>query len=182
MFLWGVVTIGMAFARDYKDLVIFRVVMGSLEAGFAPGILMLFSSWYKKEEQSKRFAVYIGASILSGAFGGLMAGGITGSLNGKYGIAGWRWLFIVEGAMTAGWAIVAAFFLLDFPAESRKLTPAERILAVQRMASQFRPVSEDKPKLSHRQALSSAMHNWRTWVFTIGYMVRVPSNTLRWVK
>ena len=53
MFLWGAVTIGMGFTPSYEALVGFRFVMGMLEAGFAPGILMLLSSWYKKEEQSK---------------------------------------------------------------------------------------------------------------------------------
>jgi MFS family permease len=105
-------------------------VIGCLEAGFAPGVLLLLSSWYKKAEQSKRFAVYISAAILSGAFGGLLAGAITEGLNGKYGIAGRRWLFIVEGALTAGWSIIASFILLDFPANSKRLTPRERELAI----------------------------------------------------
>ncbi|EXK43693.1 hypothetical protein FOMG_02626 [Fusarium oxysporum f. sp. melonis 26406] len=48
------------------------ILMGVLESGFAPGVLLLLSSWYKSEEQSKRFAVYISAAILSGAFGGLL--------------------------------------------------------------------------------------------------------------
>lgn len=173
MFLWGVVTIGMAFIKDYKDLIIFRIVIGCLEAGFAPGVLLLLSSWYRKEEQSKRFAVYISASILSGAFGGLMAGAIQGSLDGKYGIAGWRWLFIVEGAMTAGWSFCATFLLLDFPAtKSRKLNEQERALAILRIQAQHKVAgTEDQPRLSHKQALVAALRNWKTWAFTVGYMV-----------
>lgn len=96
MLLWGGVTVGMAFAPSFEALIGFRIVMGTLESGFAPGVLMLLSSWYKKEEQSKRFAVYISAAILSGAFGGLIAGAITSHLDGAHGIAGWRWLFVVE--------------------------------------------------------------------------------------
>ncbi|OBT69091.1 hypothetical protein VE03_01390 [Pseudogymnoascus sp. 23342-1-I1] len=179
MFLWGCLTIGMAFVKTYKDLLVYRVVIGCLEAGFAPGVLMLLSSWYRKEEQSKRFAIYISASILSGAFGGLMAGAITGTMDGKYGIAGWRWLFIIEGAMTSAWAIIAAFFLLDFPASTRKLNERERELAVARIASQYiQSGTEDRPLLSHSQAFKEAVTNWRTWVFTAGYMVIVGSLTL----
>jgi hypothetical protein len=44
--------------------------------------------------------VYISAAVLSGAFGGVLAGTITGGLDGVYGIVGWRWLFILEGAAT----------------------------------------------------------------------------------
>ena len=100
MFAWGIVTIGMGFINSFGALVGIRAVVGLLEAGFAPGILLLLSSWYKPAEQAKRFAVYISAAILSGAFGGLIAGAISDNLHGAHGLAGWRWLFIVEGAAT----------------------------------------------------------------------------------
>jgi MFS family permease len=86
MIIWGALTCVMAAIHDFKHLVVLRIFVGVFEAGFAPGILLLLSSWYKREEQSKRFAVYISAAILSGAFGGLLAGAITGGLDGAYGI------------------------------------------------------------------------------------------------
>lgn len=92
----------MAAVTDYTHLVVLRLFVGVFEAGFAPGILLIISSWYKKEEQSKRFAIYISAAVLSGAFGGLLAGAITDGLEGAHGIRGWRWLFIVEGVATIG--------------------------------------------------------------------------------
>lgn len=55
------------------------------------------SCWYKSYELGKRFAIFYTAAVLSGAFGGLLAGAITGHLDGAHGIAGWRWLFIIEG-------------------------------------------------------------------------------------
>ena len=94
MVLWGTATCCMAKVQTFGQLVALRVIIGVLEAGFAPGILLILSSWYKKAEQSKRFAVYISAAVLSGAFGGIIAGAITGGLEGRYGIRGWRWLFV----------------------------------------------------------------------------------------
>lgn len=172
MFFWGVVTIGMGFAPTYQSLIAFRIIIGSLEAGFAPGVLLLLSSWYKRNEQSKRFSVYISAAILSGAFGGLIAGGIESGLDKRMGIAGWRWLFIIEGALSAGWAVIASFILLDFPANSSRLSDRERELAVLRILSEGQSVrSEEFPDLSHGEALTLALKNWRTWAFTVGYMV-----------
>lgn len=172
MFAWGCVTIGMAFVKTYQGLIGFRVAMGVLEAGFAPGVLLVISSWYKKSEQSKRFAVYISAAILSGAFGGLIAGGIVGGLDGVHGIAGWRWLFIVEGAATAGVSIIASFLLLDFPATTTRLTERERELALARMAAEAMMVeTSDGPALTHSQALKRSLSNWKTWLFVLGYMV-----------
>ncbi|KAI1262803.1 major facilitator superfamily domain-containing protein [Xylariaceae sp. FL1019] len=179
MFLWGVVTIAMGLIPNYQTLVGVRVLVGILEAGFAPGVLLLLSSWYKRQEQSKRFAVYISAAILSGAFGGLLGGGITSGLDGVHGIAGWRWLFIVEGAATAGWSIIASFTLLDFPATTKRFSEAERRLAIQRiLADQVQSVPENGLTPTHIQALKMALSNWRVWLFVIGYMAIVGSSTL----
>ncbi|OCL05621.1 MFS general substrate transporter [Glonium stellatum] len=179
MTLWGAVTCCMAAANSYHTLIALRLVVGLLEAGFAPGILLILSSWYKKDEQSKRFAVYISAAVLSGAFGGIIAGAITGGLDGAHGLAGWRWLFIVEGAATCIWAVVAHFILLDFPATSKRLTERERELAISRLQNDnVTARTEDTPRYTSIQALSASLRNWRTWLLTAGYMVIVGSSTL----
>ncbi|KAI0020725.1 MFS general substrate transporter [Xylariomycetidae sp. FL0641] len=179
MTLWGIVTIAMGWLPNFGSLVAVRVIVGVLEAGFAPGILLIIGSWYKRSEQSKRFAVYISAAILSGAFGGLIAGAITEDFDGLYGIEGWRWLFIVEGAATAGWSIIASFLLLDFPANTKRLTPRERELAIARLLSEdVQSSTEDAPQPSHGEALKQALSNWRVWLFVVGYMAIVGSSTL----
>lgn len=180
MFFWGCATVGMAFIKSYEALIGLRVIVGLLESGFAPGMLLLLSSWYKPHEQARRFGVYISAAILSGAFGGLIAGSITEGLDGSHGLAGWRWLFIVEGAATAGWSIVASFILMDFPANTKRLSEAERELAIRRLMadpSRF-DGGEDRPKLSHFQALKVALTDWKVWLFVVGYMAVVGSSTL----
>jgi len=96
MILWGIVTCCMAAVNKYEHLVAMRFIVGILESGFSPGVLLIISSWYKKNEQSKRFAVYLSAAVLSGAFGGLLAGAITVNLDGAHGLAGWRWLFVSD--------------------------------------------------------------------------------------
>ncbi|KAH8882343.1 MFS general substrate transporter [Thozetella sp. PMI_491] len=179
MFLWGCITVGMGFVPNFPGLVGFRVVVGIFEAGFAPGMLLLMSSWYKKSEQSKRFAFYISAAILSGAFGGLLAGAITSGLDGVHGIAGWRWLFVVEGAATAGWSCIAYFILPDFPSNTRWLTERERELAILRLeADHAQTRTEDMPPLGHLGALKQCVKNWRVWLFVLGYMAIVGSSTL----
>ncbi|THW16397.1 MFS general substrate transporter [Aureobasidium pullulans] len=181
MLLWGVVTCCMAVIHDYKHLVALRFVVGVLEAGFAPGILLIISSWYKREEQSKRFAVYISGAVLSGAFGGLLAGSITSNLDGTHGLEGWRWLFVVEGAATIGWAICSHFLLLDFPAQPcrRKFTEREQLLAIKRLVLDNVSTTEgDTPRISSVKALVKAVSDWRTWIMVFGYMVIVGSSTL----
>ncbi|KAF4555642.1 MFS-type transporter-like protein 72 [Elsinoe fawcettii] len=179
MVVWGGLTCAMAAIKTFNHLVVLRVLVGVMEAGFAPGVLLIISSWYKREEQSRRFAVYLSAAILSGAFGGLLAGAITGGLEGAQGIRGWRWLFIVEGLATVIWALIAAFILLDFPSNSRSLTPRERDIAIRRLEKANMIVRNDEVRpLSRRRAFKLAFCDWRTCGFIMGYMVIVGSSTL----
>ncbi|KAL3477945.1 major facilitator superfamily domain-containing protein [Aspergillus californicus] len=178
MTIWGVLTCVMSVVKSYHHLIILRIFVGIMEAGFAPGVLLIISTWYKRNEQSKRFAVFMSAAILSGAFGGLIAGAITGDLEGVHGIRGWRWLFIVEGAATAGWAIVSKFLLLDFPATSKSLSERERAIAVARLREDSGPPRSADEMIGHGRSFMLALKNWRTWGFIFGYMVIVGSSTL----
>ncbi|KEY72947.1 hypothetical protein S7711_07910 [Stachybotrys chartarum IBT 7711] len=178
MAIWGVLTCVMAVINNFHHLVVLRVFVGIAESGFAPGILLIISSWYKRGEQSKRFAVFMSAAILSGAFGGLLAGAITGGLEGAHGLRGWRWLFIVEGVATVGFAAIAAFILLDFPANSKRLTPREREIAMARLMEDNVTVRDEEHKVGKRKSFMLALKDWRTHGFILGYMVIVGSSTL----
>ncbi|KAH0432974.1 vitamin H transporter [Colletotrichum camelliae] len=178
MAIWGVLTCIMSVVKEYHHLIVLRVFVGIMESGFAPGILLIISSWYRRGEQSRRFAVFMSAAILSGAFGGLLAGAITSGLEGAHGIRGWRWLFIVEGVATIGWAGISAFILLDFPATSTRLTPREREIAVARLQEDNVTVRNADEKLGKGKSFVLALRDWRTWGFIFGYMVIVGSSTL----
>ncbi|KAF0319185.1 vitamin H transporter [Colletotrichum asianum] len=178
MALWGVLTYIMSVVKEYHHLIVLRVFVGIMESGFAPGILLIISSWYRRGEQSRRSAVFMSAAILSGAFGGLLAGAITSGLEGAHGIRGWRWLFIVEGVATIGWAGISAFILLDFPATSTRLTPREREIAVARLQKDSVTVRNADEKLGKGKSFMLALRDWRTWGFIFGYMVIVGSSTL----
>lgn len=82
--------------------------LGAVEAPFFSGAIFLMSSWYKASELTHRIAILYGGVALANMFGGLIAAGVLGNLSGAHGIAGWRWLFIIEGVATCGIAITAA--------------------------------------------------------------------------
>lgn len=178
MILWGAVTCCMTAVQSYRQLVALRFLVGIFEAGFAPGVLLILSSWYKREEQSKRFAVYVSAAILSGAFGGLLAGAITKDLEHTHGLRGWRWLFIVEGLASIGWACIARFLLLDFPLNSKYLSEDERRLASERVLQIDASHANDENRLGPFHAIKRSLKLWSVWLFAAGYMVLVGSQTL----
>ncbi len=92
--LWGCVSASTAAARSYQGLLVVRVFLGVTEAVFFPGIIYFLSAWYTKGELGKRLAALFVFQQLGNAFGGLIAAACL-TLDGRYGIAGWRWLFIV---------------------------------------------------------------------------------------
>lgn len=91
MVCWGTVSALMALVETPAQLIGVRFLLGVTEAGFSPAVLFIISTWYRRHEQSKRFMCFLSAGILSGAFGGIIAGAIVDGLEGVHGIAGWKW-------------------------------------------------------------------------------------------
>ncbi|OBT45367.1 hypothetical protein VE00_04054 [Pseudogymnoascus sp. WSF 3629] len=183
MLVWGSLSAIMACAPNYGSLLAFRFILGCIESGFFPGVLFVMSCWYKAAEIGKRFAIFYSAAVLSGAFGGLLAGGITKGLHDAHGIAGWRWLFIIEGVATVGVAIVAKFILLDFPHSSPVLTLEERQLATVRIiadsaASGSASGSSRDDRLTHWEAFKAAATDPRTYSFMLLFVLDVGAGTI----
>ncbi|KAM0426631.1 hypothetical protein ACHAPT_007947 [Fusarium lateritium] len=134
MICWATVSACTGAVQDYKGMVVLRFLLGFVEAPFFPGALFLFSSWYTKKELAVRISVLYAAGQMAGAFGGLLGSAIMGGMDGKAGIANWRWLFIIEGCATYPAALVTYFVVPDYPATTRWLSDEERRIAVLRMA------------------------------------------------
>ncbi|WVF68722.1 hypothetical protein IAT40_003494 [Kwoniella sp. CBS 6097] len=170
MFLWGGMSLGAVGINSLGGMVAFRMVLGLVEAGFFPGVMLLLSCWYKPAELSKRIALFYTASLVSGAFGGLLAGGIIEGLEGTAGVRGWKWLFIIEGLITVAISVAAFFVLPNYPTTTKWLSQAEQDLAVARIAA-GRDESDDEIHMSHMQAFMAALKDPKTYVFMLIYNV-----------
>jgi sugar phosphate permease len=84
------------------------------DAGFFPGCVYLVSSWYLRFEVQKRLAGFFLTAVLVGGFSAILAYGLM-QMDGIGGLAGWRWIFIIEGIITVVLAITAFFTIIDFP-------------------------------------------------------------------
>lgn len=98
--LWGLVSALTSQAKSYTGIVLCRFFLGLVEAPFFAGVLFYLSKWYTKSELSFRMAVFYSGSLISGAFGSLLAAAILAGLVGKRGLDAWQWLFIIEGTLT----------------------------------------------------------------------------------
>ncbi|KAJ9603154.1 hypothetical protein H2200_012449 [Cladophialophora chaetospira] len=130
----GIVGMCLAFVRNYGGFVAVRLFLGLVEGGLLPGIVVYFSSMYTRAEIAVRIGVFYTASVLSGAFGGLLARGLSSI--GPYGHvmdAGWRWIMLIEGLLTLVSAAMVYAFLPNSVATAEFLTPEERGFAVERL-------------------------------------------------
>ncbi|KAL4787065.1 major facilitator superfamily domain-containing protein [Aspergillus varians] len=116
---WGAILIGMGFTKNWQQLTACRVLLGLLEAGYFPGCVYLLSSWYARYDVQKRFSIFYLIGCVASALAGILAFGLM-QLDGSQGLAGWRWIFILEGVITGTIGIVAVIFLVDFPDRAHK--------------------------------------------------------------
>ncbi|KAG7043118.1 hypothetical protein JMJ77_0002829 [Colletotrichum scovillei] len=133
MCVWGVLCACSGATHSFGGLLATRFFLGFVEAAFYPGCIATLSSWYVRKELGVRTGLFYSGSMLSGAFSGLIAAGITNGMDGARGLLAWRWLFIIEGSLTVAIALGAFFVLPDFPANTKWLTEQERQLAMWRM-------------------------------------------------
>ncbi len=134
MSTWAVLSGCTALVQNYTGMMLCRFFIGMVEAPYYPGALLFLSMFYTRKEIATRLSILYTGNIYATAFAGLIAAATFGTLDGAHGIAGWKWLFIIDGCVTLGCSVAAAWILPDFPLTTRWLTPDERQLAHGRIA------------------------------------------------
>jgi MFS family permease len=124
---WGLVAALTSQVTDFGGFVACRFILGFVEAPFFSGVLFYLSKWYKKSELNLRMAIFYSVSLISGAFGNLIAAGILNGLSGSRGITAWQWLYIIEGSITVFLGLFTCVLLPDFPYTWRMLTEEEKV-------------------------------------------------------
>lgn len=162
--MWGSISALTAAAKSYRSLLGIRVALGISEAVLFPGIIYFLSAWYTKKELGKRLAGLYIFQMLGSAFGGLIAAGCL-TLDGRYGIAGWRWLFIVEGVTTVGSGILFALVMPEYPQNARLLKPVERDYAVWRLEMEA-GAGEAHDDTTTLQGFKLALLDPKVWAMT----------------
>src|SRR5207245_9954654 len=126
MVLWGTVSVAMIFVSNPQSFYLLRFLLGVAEAGFFPGIILYLRRWFPSAARARAVALFVMASPLAGVVGGPISGALLGVHAGN--LAGWQWLFVIEGlpAVLVGGVVLA--FLTDRPEVARWLTTEERAL------------------------------------------------------
>jgi MFS family permease len=166
MITWGLAAAATAFAVGPMSFYIIRFLLGVFEAGFFPGLIWYISIWFPPQHRTRVLALFMAATPLSSLVGGPISAGLL-QMDGFLGLAGWQWMFLLEGLPAVVLGVVCLVMLADTPDRASWLPAAEREALVADLASE----SHEKPKKDLLSALKDVrvlLLTGITFAFTIG--------------
>jgi len=161
MISWGLVSSATMFVRSAEGFYALRFLLGLAEAGFFPGIIFYLTKWFPPAERARTVAAFMTATLIAGVIGGPVSG-ILLALDGRAGLAGWQWLFLVEGIPAIVLGFVVLRVLTERPADATWLTDDER-------AALIASLDEDVDGADGGSSAVAALRDGRTWLMAAVY-------------
>jgi ACS family tartrate transporter-like MFS transporter len=134
MITWGLVAMSMALVRTPLQFYAVRFLLGAAEAGFFPGVIYYLGLWFPQSHRGRAISRFYVAAPLASVVMGAVAGSLLG-LDGHFGLQGWQWLLIAEGAPAVILAFVFLKFLPDRPETAAWLSAEQKAWLVARLAA-----------------------------------------------
>ena len=125
LFTWGLLAMGMMFVKTPLQFYVMRFFLGMAEAGFFPGVVFYLSQWFPTHMRARAISRFYVSLPISSVVMGVVAGALL-DLQGKAGLAGWQWLFLIEGMPPVLLSLVFLLYLPNTPADAKWLTSEER--------------------------------------------------------
>lgn len=165
MISWGAISVAMMFVRSTPAFYALRFLLGAAEAGFFPGIVYYLSQWYPEAQRARAIAAFMTAVPVSGVVGGPLSGALLG-LNGVLGLAGWQWLFLVEGIPAMLLGLIVLVCLTDRPETAQWLGSAEQDWLVSKLAAE-----RNSRSIAHPIGIVAALTNPTIWQLGIIFLL-----------
>ena len=163
MISWGIVTVLTAFVRGVTDLAICRFLLGAAEAGFYPGIVLYFTYWFPAKHHARAVSLFLIGLGLASIMGGPFAAWILDHARWS-GLAGWRWIFLIEGVLTVACGVLTLLVMVNRPQDASYLSDAEKEWLAARLAAEQAARTQVV-----RISKWGTLKNGRVWYFTLCY-------------
>ena len=135
MISWGLISAATIFVKGAWSFYLLRFLLGAAEAGYFPGVAFYLGHWFPAQYRTRAIAWFMVAIPISSVVGGALSGALL-QMDGILGLAGWKWLFILEGLPVAVLGVVTLFVLTEKPEDAAWLTDAERALVIDRVRTE----------------------------------------------
>ncbi|KAL2128228.1 hypothetical protein VTI74DRAFT_9472 [Chaetomium olivicolor] len=135
MVVWAGLTMVTASTHSPQAIMAIRFFQGLAEASTFVGTHYVLGSWYTERELGKRSGLFTASGLTGTMIGGFIQSGIYSRMDGRHGLRGWRWLFLIDGIITLPVALYGFLLFPDTPATTAApyLSASERQLAVSRL-------------------------------------------------
>ncbi len=173
MIVWGIVSACTMLVRTEFQFYAVRFLLGMVESGFFPGVILYLTFWYPSKHRAKMVAAFMAAIPLSGVLGGPVSGWVLDSMSSVGGLRGWQWLYIVEAVPSILAGIAAFVFLQDEPSKARWLNSGEKTLLLQRLGEEQ---ARKKAAGAGHHRLADAFRSKKIWVLCFVYFGFVMGN------
>ena len=164
MISWGIISILTGFVHSAGEFYVIRFLLGVAEASFFPGMIVYLTHWFCARDRSRAIACLYSAVPAASLVSSPLAGWLLG-VHWR-GLAGWRWLFILEGVPAIVIGVVTVFYLTDWPAEARWLAKEERDWLTSELQTEARAKKRD-----HNPTIWEAFRDRRILLLMAAWLV-----------
>ncbi|KAL0943445.1 major facilitator superfamily transporter [Colletotrichum truncatum] len=160
---WGAMALLQAACKNFGGMLAIRLLLGAFEAGFFAGAVFYLTLFYTRGELGFRIALFFGSALLASAFSGLISFGVFRIQHPH--VHGWMWLFIIEGALTVVFGIIAFWWLPANAQTAWFLNDAEREVAT------LRSLRDGTRGVEEEFSFKECFRTWSDWKFPIWCIV-----------
>ncbi len=166
MVTWGLIACGMAFIHTAKQLYIMRLLLGAAEAGFTPGIIFYLSRWFPSQHRAGAMAFFYIAAALASVIGLPLSGALL-NLHGLLDLAGWRWLYFLEGLPAILLGLVVLRYLPDHATDAKWLSPDQASWLTRTLAAE-----STRAQAHHAAGWHRAFADGKVWLLSLFWLLQ----------
>jgi len=155
----------MLFTTSPLSFYVMRFLLGVAEAGFFPGVIMYLTYWYPAQRRARIVAIFMSGVAVAGVVGGPLSGWIMSHFAGRGGLAGWQWLFLLEGLPAVALGVLTLALLDDGIDDANWLDDEEKALLKHELARDGAP----RAQWGLRHVFGSS----RVWILALVYFLLV---------
>jgi MFS family permease len=173
MIVWGVVSGCTMFVKGAGEFYAIRFLLGLVESGFFPGVILYLTFWFPRQYRAKMVAAFMTAVPLSGVIGGPISGWLLSRMSAAGGLRGWQWLYLFEALPSVLAGVATLLVLADGPREARWLSDQEKSILLQNLEAEE---AEKRSQGQGHHTLADAFRSPKVWLLCFVYFGFVMGN------